>query len=110
MLVADLLATVQTSASGAVFWDRDDPHLNTAFGALTLLQADRRRDLASRAIDYLLAEQNPVDGSWDAGVFFRGRFDGGPEAIWMSAALTTAMALEAVASHRLAGAAPEVTE
>jgi len=110
MLVADLLATMQTTASGTVFWNRGDPHLNTAFGALALLQADRRRDIASRAVDYLLAEQNPVDGSWDAGAFFRGRFDGGPEAIWMSAALTTAMAMEAVASHRLAGAAPEVTE
>lgn len=110
MLVADLVTTMQTTASGAVFWDRGDPHLSTAFGALALLQADRRRDIASRAIDYLLAEQDPVDGSWEAGVFFRGRFDGGPEAIWMSAALTTAMAMEAVASHHLAAAAPVVNE
>ena len=38
----------------------------------------------------------------DAGVFFRGRYEGGHETVWISSALTTAMAIEAVVSYRLA--------
>ena len=55
-----------------------------------------------RAIDYLIAEQNPETGAWRAGVFFVGRFDNGIEASWVSPAVTTAFALEAICKHRLA--------
>jgi hypothetical protein len=109
LLLEDLLATVTTNAQGHHFWDRGDPHLNTAFGMLALMNADvdgKYQDIVDSAADFLVVQQNPKDGSWDAGDFFVGRSDNGAQAIWSSKALTTAMALEALCRHRLQAPGP----
>ncbi|MBI4560078.1 MAG: hypothetical protein HY706_20995 [Candidatus Hydrogenedentes bacterium] len=100
ILAADLEASAQTRADGAVYWDKGDPHLNTAFAVLTLLNAQEDTRLVGRAIDYLVSEQDPWLGSWRPGVFFSGQTDGGLRINWNSSALTTAMALEALCRYR----------
>jgi hypothetical protein len=104
LLLDNLLATVAANAQGQHFWDRGDPHLNTAFGMLALMNADvdgKYEDIIDGAADFLIAQQDPTDGSWDAGAFFVGRSDNGAQAVWSSKALTTAMALEALCRQRL---------
>ncbi len=100
-LVEDLINTVQVDGSGGFFWDRGDPHLNTAFAVATLLTAELGNEIGVGAIDYLLSEQDPANGSWEPGLFFGGRLDDGTEGWWVSSALTTAIALEALCRHRL---------
>ncbi len=102
LLISDLLASARTDAAGRVFWDRGDPHLNTALAAAALADGGFAGDTLDRAIEYLMAEQNPETGAWRAGVFFVGRFDNGIEASWVSPSVTTAFALEAICKHRLA--------
>lgn len=104
LLVEGLLASVRRDRNGRCFWDRGDPHLDTAFGALALIAGGYRGAEVDGAIDYLVAEQDPDSGSWEPGAFFGGRLDDGTEGVWVSAALTTAMALEALVEHRLAAA------
>ena len=87
---------MQVDDLGRCFWDRGDSDLNTAFAALALLASGDHLDIADCAIDYLISRQNSGTGAWEAGVFFRGRFETGLEAVWVSEALTTAMALEAL--------------
>lgn len=67
---------------------------------LTLLNAGRRGALTGAAIRYLESEQN-ARGGYDEATFFIGRADGGPVFEFKSASLTTAIALEAMARHRL---------
>ena len=118
VLVADLLATVEQGPAGRYYWDRGHPHLSTAFAVLTLLNAGQEGDLAEGAIDrlvegaidYLISEQNPSDGSWEEGTFFRTRSDGGTQAVWVSRALTTAIALEALFKYSMAAAETAVEE
>jgi len=104
LLMSDLLASAETDASGRVFWDRGDPHLNTALAAAALADGGFSGETLDRAIDFLVANQDPRTGAWDAGVFFVGRFDNGVEAAWVSRAVTTAFALEAICRHRLLSA------
>ena len=101
LLVRDLLDSVHTDPAGRCFWDRGDPHLNTALGTCALLAAGYDGPVATQAVDYLLSQQDPGSGAWHPGVFFRGRLDSGLEATWVSAPLTTALALEALCRHRL---------
>lgn len=99
----DLEASALGRADGSAYWDKGDPHLNTAFAVLTLLNASgagRRSPLVDRAIRYLEAEQNPL-GGFDEATFFVGRTDGGQVFEFTSASLTTAIALEALARYRL---------
>ena len=91
---------------GKTCWDRGAPQLNTAFAALTLMNAGRTGPIVDGAIAYLEAAQDPFTGGWDESVFFVGRLDGGQEARWASESFTTALALEAICRHRLAGADP----
>jgi hypothetical protein len=111
ILADDLERSVRFRTDGAAYWDHGDPHLNTAFAVLTLLNAGRHGALVDRAIDYLAAEQNPL-GGFDASTFFLARTDGGPTFEFTSAPFTTAMALEAFARHQeascreVAGPAP----
>jgi hypothetical protein len=98
----EIEASALTRGDGSAYWDKGDPQLNTAFAALTLMNAGRGGGLVDRAIRYLESEQNAV-GGFDAARFFYGRTDGGPVFEFTSASLTTAMALEAMARHRLAG-------
>ncbi|MBX7257727.1 MAG: hypothetical protein K1Y02_15305 [Candidatus Hydrogenedentes bacterium] len=100
-LADDLEASARIRADGTVCWDKGDPHLNTAFAVLTLLNAGRDSELLDGAIDYLQASQDPRCGSWNEAVFFIARTDGGQVIEWESSALTTAMALEAIARFRL---------
>jgi len=96
----DLESSALGRADGSAYWDKGDPHLNTAFAVLTLLNAGRRSLLVDRAIRYLEAEQNPL-GGFEEATFFVGRTDGGQVFEFTSASLTTAIALEAMARHRL---------
>ena len=102
LLREDLLGSVETGDAGHCCWDRGEPHLNTALGVLALLAAGYRGEVTDRATDYLISQQDPDSGSWEAGAFFRGRLDGGVEAIWVCQAQATAMALEALCQQRLA--------
>jgi hypothetical protein len=101
-LVNELLSSVSAAESGRFFWDRGHADLNTAFAVLTLLNVGHDSEPVPGAIDYLISGQDTDTGSWQAGAFFRGRFDSGVEAVWTSAALTTAIGLEALCRWRLA--------
>ena len=100
-LVDDLIATVEPDGQDGCFWDRGAADLNTAMGALTLLNAGDREDLVQCAVRYLIARQDRRSGGWEPGVFFVGRLDNGTEVSWVSPALTTAMAMEALCRFRL---------
>jgi hypothetical protein len=100
IFAADLEASALMRADGSAYWDKGDPHLNTAFAALTLMNAGRRTALVDRAIRYLESEQSLLGGFAEA-TFFIGRTDGGQVFEFTSASLTTAIALEAMARRRL---------
>lgn len=100
-MLADEIAQDAKKLPGSLaYWDRGDPALNTAFAVLTLMNAGRDTDLIDRGIHYLTAIQNPVSGGWDESVFFIANTDGGPEIHWVSEAVTTAFALEALCRYR----------
>ena len=101
ILANDLEASVLLRADGTAYWDKGDPHLNTAFAVLTLLNAGRDTPTIDRAIDYLIAEQNAL-GGFDEATFFVGRTDGGQVFEFTSASFTTAMVLEALGRHGVA--------
>ena len=100
ILADDLEASVLLRPDGTAYWDQGDPHLNTAFAVLTLLNAGRRSGIVDRAIAYLIAEQSAL-GGFDEATFFIGRTDGGQVFEFRSASLTTAMVLEALARYQL---------
>lgn len=95
-LVSELLETVIWTRGGRCLWSRGRPQLNTAFAVLTLINAGYEGPEIEGAVRFLRSEQDPVTGGWKAGAFFRGRGDSGVETNWISPALTTAMALEAL--------------
>lgn len=101
ILADDLEASAIERNDGTAFWDRGAPHLNTAFAILTLLNANRDSPLVDRAAAYLAVEQKRT-GGYDAAAFFIARADGGQVFEFFSPALTTGMALEALARHALA--------
>ncbi len=100
-LADDVEQSARTNAAGHTYWDRGDPHLNTAFAILVLLNAGRDTPLIDEGIEYLIAEQHPVTGGWDDSVFFIARVDSGLTINFASASLTTAMALEALCRYTL---------
>lgn len=102
-LADDLEARAIVGTNGIAHWDQGDPDLNTAFAALTLLNAGRDTPLIGMAIKYLKERQDRCLGSWKEGVFFIARTDGGPQVNWTSASFTTAMALEAICRYELNG-------
>lgn len=95
ILADDLEASVLFRADGTAYWDKGDPHLNTAFAVLTLLNAGRDTPIIGHAVDYLIAEQN-AQGGYDEAMFFIARTNGGVVFEFSSASFTTAMALEAL--------------
>jgi len=99
-LADDLESTVRYRADGTAYWNLGEPHLNTAFAVLTLLNAGRHTSLVDRAVDYLISEQN-VLGGFDEATFFIGRTDGGQVFEFSSASFTTAVVLEALARDQL---------
>jgi hypothetical protein len=99
-LADDLEATALPRLDGTVYWDLGDPHVNTAFAVLTLLNAGRHTPLVDRAIGYLISEQNAL-GGFDEATFFIGRTDGGQVFEFSSASFTTAMVIEALARDQL---------
>jgi hypothetical protein len=99
IMADDLERSAILRADGAVYWDHGDPQLNTAFAVLTLLNAGRRAALVARAVDYLVAEQDPL-GGFEPGTFFLARTDSGVTFHFSSAAFTTAMAVEALARYQ----------
>jgi hypothetical protein len=101
VLARDLEDTVRYRGDGTAFWDHGDPHLNTAFAVLTLLNAGHHSALVDAAIDYLRVAQDARGGFGEA-TFFFGRTDAGLVFEYASEAFTTAMALEAFARDRIA--------
>ena len=101
-LADELEASAKRNCEGAVFWNQGDPHLNTAFAILTLLNAGRNGFLVNAAVEYLESQQDPSFGNWKEAVFFIGRPESGLVIRWSSSALTTAIALEALCRYRLA--------
>jgi hypothetical protein len=86
---------------GMAFWNKGGAHLDTALALLTLMHAGRDTALVDRGVAWLAAVQNPAHGGWREGVFFTGRMDNGRKFLYVSPALTTAMALEALCRHAL---------
>lgn len=105
ILADDLESSVLWRPDGTAYWDQGDPHLNTAFAVLTLLNAGRRSGIVDRAIAYLISEQGAL-GGFDEATFFIARTDGGQVFEFRSASLTTAMVLEALARYELASRRP----
>jgi hypothetical protein len=101
LLVADLIELAEFDEARRCHWDRGHPHLNTAFAVLALIAAGYRGELVDGGIAYLLAEQDAASGAWEPGVFFGASLDDGTVGLWTSTALTTAMALEALARYAL---------
>ena len=101
ILADDLETSVLLRADGTAYWDHGDPHLNTAFAVLTLLNAGRNTPIIDRAVDYLIAEQNALGGFGEA-TFFVGRTDSGVVFDFSSEAFTTAMVLEALVHNQAA--------
>ncbi len=102
--LADELATsFWITPEGTAFWNRGAPHLNTAFAVLTLLNAGRTDPPVDWAVQYLIDQQDPRFGHWAESPFFLARSDSGIVFEWSSAALTTAVVIEALCRHRLAG-------
>jgi len=84
-----ILATQNPDGS----WGND---LETAFGALTLLNLDYRGEPLDRAIKRLLARQSG-DGGWELAPAYRGAVQ---PLNYGARALTTAIAIEALAKYR----------
>lgn len=101
VLADDLVSSALVREDGAAYWDQGDPHLNTAFAVLTLLNGGRDTPLIDAAIRYLMSEQG-VAGGYPEATFFVGRNDGGQVFEFMSASFTTAIVLEALARHEIA--------
>jgi len=87
---------------GTNYWNKGEAHLDTAFAVLGLMNAGRASSLIKAGIDFLVAKQDPVLGCWEEGTVFAGNTDTGVEVRWVSRALTTAMAFEALCRYRLA--------
>ncbi|HIJ72759.1 MAG TPA: hypothetical protein HPP83_01540 [Candidatus Hydrogenedentes bacterium] len=93
--------SAQVTPAGGVFWDKGAPHLDTALAVLTLMNASRQTPLIDKAVEYLIAEQDPTWGNWDEGAFFVARTDAGPTFVWTSKSLTIAFVLEALCQYEL---------
>ena len=90
--VGKLCDTVLSLQKSDGSWDND---LETAFGALTLLNLDYRGDALDRAIKVLLARQSS-DGGWELAPAYRGAVQ---PLNYGSRALTTAVVIEALAKY-----------
>src|SRR5436190_18102916 len=101
ILADDLEASVLSRADGTAYWDQGDPHLNTAFAVLTLLNAGRDTPIIDCAVNYLIGQQNAL-GGFDEATFFVGRTDGGLVFDFSSPSFTTAMVLEALVRKEVA--------
>ena len=99
-LATDVANAAKTRSDGTANWDRGDPHLNTAFAVLTLLNTHANEELIDDGLAYLIDQQQPT-GAWDEAVFFIARADSGVVIEWESASLTTAIVLEALCRARL---------
>ncbi len=101
-LVEDILTSVQIAEDGKYFWDRGDPHLNTALAASALLNAGYSGPILDGAVKYLISEQDPLNGSWNPGNFYGVHLNSGQvEVRWVSRALTTAFAMETIIKYEL---------
>ena len=87
--LSDTIATLQNQDGS---WGND---LETAFGALTLLNLDYRGPAIDRAIKVLLARQS-VDGGWALAPAYRGAVQ---PLNYGARALTTAVVIEALAKY-----------
>lgn len=87
--IRDTILSLQ-NADGS--WGND---LETAFGALTLLNLDYRGDALDRAIKVLLARQS-ADGGWELAPAYRGAVQ---PLNYGARALTTAVVIEALAKY-----------
>ena len=55
---------VETGSDNLAYWDRGDPHLNTAFAMLALLNMSRGQELVPQAARYLISQQDLDSGAW----------------------------------------------
>jgi len=101
ILSEELLGEAISGPLGTSYWNRGNPHLNTAFALLTLQLADADSPTVDAGIRYLKEQQCPITGSWKEAPFFIANSDSGVVIEWESAALTTAMALEALCRHQM---------
>jgi hypothetical protein len=102
ILADEIERAAQQRPDGSVFWDYGQPHLDTAFAILVLLNAGRQTPLVASAVRYLVAQQDPKYGNWKEGYVWGGYADNGALSGWGSPALTTAIALEALCRWRIA--------
>jgi hypothetical protein len=90
--VGKLIDTILSLQNPDGSWGND---LETAFGALTLLNLDYRGHALDRAIKTLLARQSP-DGGWELAPAYRGAVQ---PLNYGTRALTTAVVIEALAKY-----------
>jgi hypothetical protein len=100
-ILADDVESEAIVEEGLAHWDKGDPHLNTAFALLTLMNAGRVTPQLDQGVAYLVAEQDPLFGNWDEGTFFVGNMISGDLIRWVSKSFTTSLALEALARYEL---------
>jgi len=102
-IVGDLVLTVtENKNDDTAYWDLGEPHLNTAFAVLVLLNAGVEMPLIEKAVNYLVWEQDSQGGFGDDGAFFCAKMDGGQLILWYSESFTTGMVLEALARWKIA--------
>ena len=101
ILANDLEQSVIFRDDGTAFWNKGNPHLNTAFAVITLLNAGGDKSIIDSSINYLVNEQNRLFGNWNEGIFFIGNTDGGQQINWVSTSFTTAIVLEALCRYQI---------
>lgn len=101
ILADELVQGAVVAADGTVSWNHVDPHLDTAFAVLTLLNAGRSGPLVDGGIRFLRAAQDRRQGNWRAAPLFQGETGSKLVIQWTSPALTTALALEALSRYAL---------
>ena len=101
--VDDLVHTVKEhKKDDTAYWDLGEPHLNTAYAVLVLLNAGAEMHLVEKAVNFLVEEQDSQGGFNDDGTFFCAKMDGGQLINWYSESFTTGMVLEALARWKIA--------
>jgi hypothetical protein len=98
VLLSDVVSSAQRHPSGFAYWDRGSPDLDTALAVLTLANGDSSPELVCAGALYLLHVQDRSTGGWRGGSFFAARTDSGIPIGWHCPALTTALAMEALAT------------
>ncbi len=105
-LVQDIVDDARWAADGTVSWGcrgTAEEARDVSLALLTLLHGGYRGPLLDAACRRLRQLQDPRTGGWPACVVVWGTADSGIRTIWTTAALSTALSIEALCRARLVG-------